>query len=99
MRTGQCCSLILVALALAGCGDNRPTPAETAPFQKAVEEYLGAKSMDMKVAGFESLDIDGDAAAADVQMAHKDDIVGLKPVWEITFKRTGGTWKVAKAKY
>ncbi len=89
---------MLAALALAGCGDSRPTSAETAPFQKAVEKHLAAKSMGMKVASFESLDIDGDSAAADVRMALKEDLYGLKPVWQITFKKTGGTWKVARVK-
>ena len=90
---------MLIALALAGCGDSRPTPAEAAPFRKAVEEYLTAKSMDMKAAGFESLEIDGDSAAAEVRMELKDDIYdGLKPVWEVTFKKTGDAWQVARVK-
>lgn len=96
MRTGLCCSLMIVALALAGCGDDRPTPAEAAPFLKAVEEYLAAKSMGMKVEGFESLDIKSDDAEADVRMALKDNIyAGLKPIWHFTFKKTEGAWQVA----
>ena len=99
MRTTLCCSLMLVALALAGCGDDPPTRDEAAPFLKAVEEYLAAQSMGMKVTRFQSLDIKDDTAAADVRMALKDDIyAGLKPVWHFTFKKTGGAWQVAACK-
>jgi len=90
---------VLASLALAGCGDNRPTPAETAPFRKAVEEHLAAKSMGMKVTSFESIEIDGDSAVADVRMESKDEVyAGLKPLWQVTFKKTEGAWRVATVK-
>ena len=90
---------MLAALALAGCGDSGPTSAESAPFLKAVEEHLAAKSMGMKVASFKSLDIDGDTAAADVRMSLKDNVYdGLAQEWQFTFKKTGDTWRVARVK-
>jgi len=99
MRTTLYCSLVLVGLALAGCGDDRPTPAEAAPFLKAVEEHLVAHSMGMKVESFKSLDIKGDDAEADVRMSLKDDIYdGLKPLWHFTFKKKEGAWQVAAYK-
>jgi hypothetical protein len=99
MRTALLCWLALGGPILAGCGDGPPGSEAAAPFQKAVEEYLSAKSMGMKVEGFESLDVEDDAASADVRMALKDDVYsGLKPVWRITFKKRDGAWQVTAVK-
>jgi len=99
MRVALLCWLALGGFILAGCGDSPPGSEEAAPFQKAVEEYLSARSMGMKVERFDSLEIKGDAASADVRMALKDDVYsGLKPVWRITFKKTDGAWQVTAVK-
>ncbi len=88
---------LLLACALAclvGCGGKGLAPADTAPFQAAIDGYLKSKSMGMKVEGFESLDVKGDAATAVCRMTVADDLYGgLAVRWRFTFARKNDAWE------
>jgi len=91
--------LVAALMGLPSCGgEKKPSEAETAPFAKAIEQYLRDQSMGMKVSGFESLDVSGDTATAKVKMADKDVGYGMRPRWTFTFQKADGTWKVADVK-
>ena len=86
-------ALAVVALCL-GCGGEAVT-ADTAPFDAAVGRYLKARSMGMKVAGFESLEVTGDTARGVCRMQVADDLYGIAVRWTFAFGRTpGGAWRV-----
>lgn len=86
---------VLAMLCAAGCGGkDEPSAETTAPFARAVEQYLHEKSMGMKVSSFKSLEVSGGTATAEVRMADKDVGYGLRPQWTFTFQRAGGAWKV-----
>ena len=90
--------LLVLALALAGCGAKKPTEEETAPLRVAIEAYLREKNMGMKPDTFESLAIEGDAATAEVRMAAKDVAYGMRPRWTFTFRKEGDAWTVTAVK-
>jgi hypothetical protein len=95
--------LQLLAFALvvaAGCGEKAPSAADTQPFAAAIEQYLAANSMGMKIDSFQSLKIDGDSkAAATVYMSAKDVDYGMKTRWTFTFEKAAGLWRVTKAEH
>ena len=91
-------AVLVTSLVLsAGCGGGKLSPGETAPFAAAIEQYLAAKSMGMKVDTFKSLDVTGDNATAEVYVADKDVGYGIRPLWKFTFQRLNGAWKVSKS--
>ena len=73
-------ALVLLAALAAGCGGKKaPSPEQTRAFVPAIEEYLQAKSMGMKIVAFESIEIQAGTATAVVRMAAKD-VGGLLPI-------------------
>jgi hypothetical protein len=87
---------LVAAAALVGCGGEKPEAADKAPFEAALVEYLRVNSMEMKPDRFESLDVSGSKAIAKVRMATKDDLYGMKPLWTVTFEKSGEGWVVGK---
>jgi len=98
MRNLAILLLALSVLVAAGCASKKVSTAEAAPFAAAIDDYLAAASFGMKIDRFESLTIDGDKALAAVRMADKEAGYGLRQVWEFTFQKTGGAWKVVGLK-
>jgi len=88
-------SIVLAAclLAAAGCGDKKPE-IDSKPFAAAIVEYCRVNSMGMKPDTFESIEVAGETAVAEVRMATADDLYGLKPLWTIRFRRKGDAWAV-----
>lgn len=84
---------VLLATFMCGCGGSKQLSDEqTAPFQVAIQAYLGAKSMDLKVYGFKRLEVDGSSAEADVSLEHAGGMVGPKVRWTFWFERRNGSW-------
>jgi hypothetical protein len=84
----------LAAILAAGCGKSGPE-TNTVPFRQAVNEYLANKSMDMTVAEFESLEVDGDVAEAMCKLEAADDLYGGVGVhWSFTFRHEDDAWRV-----
>lgn len=82
-------------LAAAGCGGGGPPPSgKTEPFAEAIERHLEARSMGMRIDSFESLEVRGDSATAEVRMTAKDLEYGMRPRWTITFEKADGEWAV-----
>ncbi len=94
MKTRAIGLLLACAVAcLVGCGKRGPALGDTAPFQAAISSYLQSKSMGMKVAGFQSLEVNNDTATAVCRMALADDLYGGVAVrWRFTFVRQDGVW-------
>jgi hypothetical protein len=81
---------------LASCGKGEPVSADTAPFEAAIAAYLDSHSMDMQVAEFRSLQVEGDGARAVCKMEEKAGLyggVGVRWTWRFS-RRPGGTWEV-----
>jgi hypothetical protein len=95
MRLWSALGLAAAVGVLAGCGGEKPKAADAAPFAAALEDYLKAGSMDMKVDRIESIEVAGDTATVKARMATKEAIYGMKPLWVVTFKKQGDAWKVA----
>lgn len=90
---------LLACLLLACCGGGgAPTDAETAPFRQAVVAHLQVQSLEMSPESFLSLTVDGETAAAEVQMRDKAGSYGIRARWTFRFARTGGGWKVVDVK-
>jgi len=85
-----------VLASVLACGEKAELAADPAPFQAAVTAYLAAHSMDMAVASFESLSVEGDAATALCRMEEKSGLYGGVAVrWRFTFARQpDGSWRV-----
>ena len=99
MRTRVVAALCLAAVVtVAGCGKDAPTAAETAPFEGAIKAYVASKHMEMKVAEFQSLEIEGDTATAVCKMQEAGGLYGnLSVEWTFTFgKNKSGVWQVEK---
>lgn len=89
-------ALVAAVLAACGCGGKAVT-ADTAPFDKAVAEYLAGRNMDIKVTEFLSLDVEDDTAVAVCKLEPKEDLYGgLGVRWEFTFAREGDAWEVTE---
>jgi hypothetical protein len=99
VRAGALIPVALVAaavLALGGCGGKAATE-DTAPFGRAIADYLKDKNMDMQVTEFRSLEVRGDAGTAVCKLEPKGDLYGGVGVrWEFTFAREGDAWKVTE---
>jgi len=89
---------ILLVLA-PGCGGEKPQPIDTAPFQAALEDYLRAGSMEMKVDKIESVEVAGNQATAKARMATKEALYGMKPVWTVVLVKQGQAWKVKSVEH
>lgn len=86
---------LLLAVALLGCGGDKPVEADTGPFERAIVTYLRDKNMGMRVDGFESLEVEGDAARARCVLKQQSGLHRLGVKWSFTFERqSDGTWKV-----
>ena len=95
MRFWSALGLLAVTGVFAGCGGEKPKGADATPFVAALEDYLKAGSMDMKVDKIEGIKVEGDTATIEARMATKEAITGLKPLWIVTFRKQDGAWKVA----
>ena len=94
LRTAILAALLTAAMLAAGCGKSGPE-TNTVPFRQAVNEYLANRNMDMTVADFESLEVDGDTAKAACKLEASDDLYGGVGVhWSFTFRREDDTWHV-----
>ncbi len=80
---------------LSGCR-RPPSPAETRPFRRAIDQYLRRHSMGMKIARFRDLEVHGNTARAVVSMAEAQGIVGVRVEWTFDFKRQNGRWQVVR---
>ncbi len=100
MRTLVIAAAALGLVLLAGCGggEDKVPKADAAPFEAAFVEYLRARSMDMKPDKFVSLDIKGNEATAQVLMATKEDLYGMKPTWTVYYEKAEGGWRVQKVR-
>ncbi len=87
----------MVAWLGGGCGSRRPA-VDSAPFAAAVNAYLQAQSMDVKVEAFRRLDVAGDQATATVSLGHAEGGAGVKVQWEFTFARTADRWQVSSCR-
>jgi len=96
MRVEAILGLAAAIAVLAGCGGEKPKAADAAPFVAALDDYLKAGSMDMRVDKIESIEIAGDSATVKARMAPKDDLYKMRPLWTVTFTKQGEAWKVAK---
>jgi hypothetical protein len=81
---------------LCGCKGERAVTADTAPFEAAIQTYLAAKNMGMKVTEFESLEVEQDTATALCRMEEASGLYGGVAVrWRFTFARDRrGAWQV-----
>jgi len=95
-RGGLAPVFAVLALALSGCGAGRPSPGETAPFQRAVEDYLRQHGMGMRVHAFRSLVAEGDRARAVVSLREASGAVGVGVQWRFEFARRNGKWVVTR---
>ncbi|MHC4592175.1 MAG: hypothetical protein ACYS8L_05710 [Planctomycetota bacterium] len=86
----------LGAFCLCGCKGEPAVTADTAPFEAAIQTYLAAKSMGMKVTEFESLEVRQGAAMALCRMEEASGLYGGVAVrWRFTFTRDRqGDWQV-----
>jgi len=97
MRLILALAVLVLALLPAGCGSKKPSAEQTVPFATAIEQYLRASSMEMKIDAFETLSITGDAAAARVSVELADETYkGLAQRWTFHFERSGAGWKVSR---
>jgi len=93
-RTAILGAALAAAVLAAGCGKSGPE-TNTVPFRQAVNDYLANKNMDMTVADFESLEVDGDTAGAVCKLEATDDLYGGVGVhWSFTFRREDDAWRV-----
>jgi len=88
----------LAALLLCGCGGGESAPTDAAAYEQAVSAYLEKESMGMKVAGFESLEKNGDNATAFVRLQDAEGLTGVKVKWEFNFRKSGDGWTVTSAR-
>ena len=79
-------------LLTAGCA-KREAAADTAPFERAIVEYLRQKSMGLRIAQFRTLTIQDDTATAIVSLEHEEGMVGPKVRWTFAFRQQNGTWR------
>jgi hypothetical protein len=89
-------ALLLLGFALVRRARVQPEVADTARLEAAINGYLAEKSMGMKVASFEELDIQGDRATAVCRMQEATGLYGGIAVrWEFDLRlaRRGG-WQV-----
>ena len=85
----------VMILVCFGCG--KPSvEADVAPFQQAVADYLRANNMDLEVAAFRALDVEGDSARAEVSLGHAGGATGVKVRWTFQFARRAGSWQVTR---
>ena len=86
----------LLLLCAVGCGKDEPM-ADTAPFQAAVTNYLAARSMDMRVAEFQSLEVEGETATAVCRLEEASGLYsGVGVHWRFTFRRDDRGWTALK---
>ena len=90
-------TLLLFCIAcLVGCGEQAP-PVDTAPFEKAVAEYLERNNMAMALKQVkEGPTVVGDTATLTASLTHAE-LGGPAVTWTITFEKgPDGTWKAVK---
>jgi len=88
-------TMAFVLLLAVSCGGRSDVEQNTAAFQTAANSYLKSKSMDMKVASFKELSVDGNTAKAVISLEHAEGAAGVKVRWTFTFeKQNDGTWGV-----
>jgi len=85
----------ILPFALWGCR-GAPTPEQTKPFREAIENYLRAHDMGMKVDRFRDLRVQGNSARAVVSMAEAEGMVGVRVEWTFDFARRNGRWVVVR---
>jgi len=95
MRVEAILGLAAAIAVLAGCGGEKPKAGDAAPFVAALEDYLKAGSMEMKVDQIESIEVAGDTATVKARMATKDELYKMKPLWTVTLKKAGEAWRVS----
>ncbi len=100
MRLWGLAAAALGVVLLAGCGggEGKVSKSDSAPFEAALVEYLRTHSMDMKPDSFVSLEVKGNEATAQVLMAVKEDLYGMKPTWTIYYEKAEGGWRVQKVR-
>lgn len=87
MKMIHIAALALGLMFAAGCGgDAKPTPAEAAPFVKAVQNYCKQKSFGMKVKEVKSLKITGDTATAACKMGDAEGLTNVSATWTFDFE-------------
>lgn len=87
----------LALAALAACGEGKKEPAaDPAPFKAALEAYMNEKKYGMTIESVEELTVEGDRASAAFRLSAAS--TGMKPRWDVTFKRAGTGWAVDQVK-
>jgi hypothetical protein len=89
-------AVVVVAAVVLLSGDKgAAVPTETAGFRQAIGDYLSARSMDMEVTEFESVDAQGQKATAVCRLKESSGLHGLAVRWEFSFERgRDGSWEV-----
>ena len=87
---------VFSVLLCAGCGDAAgKTSVDSAPFDKAIAEYLSERHMDMKVSKFKDVKVDGAAATARCAMKASEVQYGVSVEWTFSLEKLDdGRWKV-----
>ena len=97
MRTGHFIYSVIAATVLLGCA-RQPVPAiDETPFRTAIDQYLQANNMAMRIKEVKSSPIiTQDAASLTASMTHEK-LGGPSVTWTFTFaKRTNGSWEVTR---
>ena len=85
----------LLLVSISGCGKKEEQPKiDTAKFETAITGYLKDKSMGMKVASFEKMDVKDDQATAVCKMQEAEGLYNMNVTWKFTFKKEKDSWKV-----
>ncbi len=90
--------LLAVTLCLlSGCGTDRTSDVDPAPFEQAISQYLQQNNMALKIKKIRSgPSIDNDTAAMSASMTHQE-LEGPSVVWNFTFQRdNNGQWSVTR---
>ena len=77
---------------LSACGQKDEPTVNTGPFEAAIKEYCKSRSMDMKMASVEKIEVKDNDATAICKMEAAE-MPGPKVTWKFTFKQENGKWK------
>ncbi|HCE46637.1 MAG TPA: hypothetical protein DET40_24075 [Lentisphaeria bacterium] len=87
-----CLTISLLATLISACGSKEEPAVNSAPYEAAIKEYCKNRSMDMKVASFEKIDVKDNDATAVCKMESAE-VPGPKVTWQFTFKKENDKWK------
>src|SRR5262245_26583963 len=91
--------LLLMLMALIGCGGGGTAIVDDAPLREAIGRYLQSRNMAMKIKEIkQGPAIDGNTATLTASMVHEQ-LGGPSVTWEFQFaKQADGSWQVTQHK-